>query len=317
MENALYRTNQSELDHKLQQVQKRLMAQQWLELSVFILGCAAIVSIFWLLLTRLFPVLGNPLPVFVALGIIAPVVSTAMLILRRPDRTEAAVQADARLGLKERFTSSLELQSARGPMIEALHRDARIHIDRLEPARDFPFEQPRRLLRLGVALAVLLLAYLVVPEFDLFNHREKVAERQAKERAIRVQAERLRSVARPLKAAAPQIASATQEKSAMEIERVAQMLEMQEISEKQAFAKLSKVGAQLAEQRKQLAGEQPKLKTAADTKKLSMTKDLADGIQKGDFGQAAQKMKALQKKLADGDLGEKEKQKLTEELKQL
>ena len=81
--------------------------------------------------------LGDPVPVSAGLVGLALAVATVLAVIKRPSMTEAALAADARLGLKERLTSSLQLAEGEGEMVRALHADARRQLEMLDVARDF------------------------------------------------------------------------------------------------------------------------------------------------------------------------------------
>lgn len=300
----------------LRKLRRRLSVQQWVRLNVEVLLLSSAASCLWLLITRLFPVLGDPLPVCLGLvgaGILA---ATVLGFVRRLDLVKTALAADSHLDLQERLTSSYELAHAEGPMVEALHQDARQHLKRLHVQKGFPYRLPRVGRWLPIPLIVFGLAYMLLPEFDLLRHREREAEAKALKEATRVKAEKLQAAVRPLKKPVTEEVSQVAEITGA-VERVAEKLKSSEISEKQALARVTNLSEELQKQREKLQKDTPMPRVAGDTQKLAMTREMANDIQNGRFGDAAMKARELQKKLEEGALTKKEVDKLKEELGQL
>ena len=300
----------------LRKLRRRLSVQQWVRFNVEVLLISSATACLWLLITRLFPVLGNPLPVCLGLvgaGILA---ATIRGFLRRLDLVKAALEADSHLALQERLTSSYELAEAEGPMVEALHQDARQHLKRLQVKKDFPYRLPRAGRWLPIPLIVFGLAYMLLPEFDLLRHREREAEAKALKEATRIKAEMLEAAVRPLKKAAGEEVSDVA-KITGAVERVAEKLKSHEISEKQALAKVTSLSEDLQKHREKLQKDNPMPQLVGDTQKLAMTREMANDIQNGRFGAAALKARELQKKLEEGALSKGEVDRLKEELEQL
>jgi len=299
----------------LRKVKRRLSVQRWLRLNLEGLFFSVSASSVWVFVTKLFPALGDPMPVcgaLVGLGIVA---QTVLAIRGRPDLIDAALDADGRLGLKERLTSSLELAGTEGEMVAAVHADARRHLGRLDVRRDFPYRLPRSSRMLGIPILLFGLVN-ILPSLDLLSYQERKDEEEARQKAVRVSAEKLRAAISPLRKPAGEEIGDLAEVTG-EIERVADALESQEVTEKQALAQMKNLGAKLVEQRMAMERENPVPKLAGDTSQLGMTRDLANSIQQGQMGDAAQKAENLKKKLEQGRLGKKELGDLKKELEQL
>ena len=300
----------------LRKLRRRLSVQQCVRFNVEVFLLSSTAACLWLLITRLFPIIGNPLPLCLALVGAGVVVATILGYLRRLNLVKTALEADSRLDLQERLTSSYELADAEGPMVEALHRDARKHVKGLPVQRHFPYRLPRAGRWLPIPLIVFGLAYMLLPEFDLLRHREREAEAKALKEATRVKAEKLQAAVRPLKKPVTEEVSQVAEITGA-VERVAEKLKSSEISEKQALARVTNLSEELQKQREKLQKDTPMPRVAGDTQKLAMTREMANDIQNGRFGDAALKARELQKKLEEGGLTKREAEKLSEELHQL
>jgi len=299
----------------LRRLRRRLSIQRWLRLNLEGLLFSLSACCVWVFASKLFPVLGNPMPVcggLVGLGIVA---QTVVAIRGRPGLIDAALDADGRLGLKERLTSSLELAGAEGEMVAAVHTDARRHLGRLDVGKDFPYKLPRSSRMLGIPILLFGLVN-ILPSLDLLHYQEQKDKEEARQKAVRVSAEKLRAAISPLRKPSEEEIGDLAEVTG-EIERVAEALESQEITEKQTLAQMKNLGAKLVEQRMAMARENPVPKLAGDTSQLGMTHDLANSIQQGQMGDAAQKAEELKKKLKEGGLGKKELGDLKKEMEQL
>lgn len=283
----------------LRRLARRLAVQQGVRFYVTALFYSLCAACFWLVMTRLFPVLGDALPVCIALFAVGMVGATVLAVVKRPTLVETALKADRRLGLRERLTSSLEMEEAEGEMVAALHADARRILSATNFKGHFPLVTNRAMRWVFAPLLSFGLVYAFLPEFDLLRHRERIAEAKAKEDEVDVHIERLREAARPLKEKGLDEGGAVADAMA-QIEKVAEELKTGGITEKQALAKLTNLADELRKQRENMSLGNPKTKTPDEMDQLGMAKDLAAAMQQGKMGDAAMKARELQKKIARG-----------------
>ncbi len=300
----------------LSKLRRRLSLHQWLYFTVLSLVYSSSLSCLWLLCTRLFPGLGNPIPICGGLVVLGFVVAAVLAWVRRPLLIDAALAADRRLGLKERFTSSLELAQAEGPMISELHADARAHLGRLNVRRDFPMVGPKNLRWAYVPLLLFGVAYLFLPELDLFGFEARRAEARAKIEKVRMRVQRLKKDAKPLEEAAAVAEGGPLADAAALVDRVTDQLDRGVITEKQALAKLTDLRDALQRQYAHLNESNPRPKLAK-AKNFGVAQDIASAIQKDRFGDAAQKVRELQKKLKEGNLSKQELEAMAQDLQKL
>jgi hypothetical protein len=299
----------------LRRLSHRLALQQWAQFSVTALLCAACAGIGWVLLTRLFPVFGNPGTVSVALFVVAFAGAAGWAVYRRPSLVKAAVLADKRLGLKERLSSSLEMEGVEGPMIGALHDDARSRLEGLDYTKSFPLAPPRVLRWVGASLIVFALVYALFPQLDLLGYEEKVAEAKVKKDAISLHVERVKEAATPASEDALEVSPVLADVAA-KVEALADDLNGSRITEKQALAELAKLTDELQKHRDAMQ-QQAKPKMAGDLNKLNMAKELAKALQDGRMDDAVKQAQELKEKLARGDMSLDDMAKLSSELDSL
>lgn len=277
----------------LHRVKRKLFFQQWIRLSVEGVFFSSVACGLWVVLTRCFPVLGNPLPACIGLLATGFVIATGLAIHRRGDLAHAALEADRRGGLQERLISSWELSGVEGPMVRALHEDARRHLAAVDFEKNFPFSSSR-LMRWAFAPVILFLGvYALVPELDLLSFRAKEAEAAARAAATRVKVQRIEKVAEALRKIPADKPDALVE-AAKGIERVAEDLRAGQISDKQAFARLAKVETNLDGIRQGLT-ERGRARRLLD---LSLMSGIPDSRAKA--CRLAAKLQELREKLAQG-----------------
>ncbi len=301
----------------LQRVRRRLALQQWIHFSIRSLWYSLSACVAAVVLVKLFPALGEPQ--FLCLALLALGLATAagLAVRRRPRLVDAALEADRRLGLDERLTSSLALADREGGMYTALHADARRHLAQLDVVRAFPLVPPRSTRWLLVPLAAVVLASLM-PELDVFQFRERQAEAKAREEARHLEAERLLEVVKPLKESELVEGDAADlAEFAQAVERVAEELKAGELTEKQALAKLTNLSEALESQREQLKQAAAVPQLSARLAEYGMARDLARTVQDGNFEKAVEEARRLQEKLEKGELTAEEKKKLAEALQKL
>ncbi|HRK34901.1 MAG TPA: hypothetical protein PLJ47_09940 [Candidatus Hydrogenedentes bacterium] len=297
----------------LRRLRMRLFVVQWARAVVLGLIVSTALACVWLMLARLFPSLGNIAPVSAGLILVALVLATAYAIWKRPSVLKAALEADQRLGLQERITSSLQLSKSDGPMVNAVHEDARKQLARLDYTREFPLTTPRAIRWLALPVALYLVAYLLLPEFDLFGQRAREVEANDKAEAVRVEAARIVEAVKPLKELTLDEASPAAG-IAGAVERISEELKTGDITEKQAFARLTNLTDKLAEERKKVEANAPTPKLGDTISKLEKSKALAEDLEKGDYSSALERAEELAAKAESGEMSQEEKESLAKEM---
>ena len=303
-------------------VRRRLIVTAWLYFLALFLTWACSLALLWLVAVRLFPYLGPPEPVLIVLLAVAGAAAFLLTYHQRPSFSMAALEVDRRLGLEERITSSLELSDADGEMVQALHRDAEIHSCNINTGKDFPVRMPRVTKWLAVAVVVYGLAYVLLPEFDVLGHRERVAKARELRETMTARARKLEEAMRPIKELPESERHPSLTEDVKKVERIAEGLESGELSEKQALAKLTNMAKEIREEREKIASEMPVARPGMSKADLDKTKDLASSIEEGNFEKAAEKARELQEQLAEkiqkeGGLTEEERKALAKELSEL
>ncbi|MFP4501318.1 MAG: hypothetical protein ACLFTT_10000 [Candidatus Hydrogenedentota bacterium] len=309
------------LVQKLRRLRRRLALLQWMDCTARALLVAAVAACTWLTVTRFFPQLGDPLPVALGLGLGAVLGAALWTWLRRPALLNAALAADAKLGLKERFTSSLVLQARAGSflggneaMAEAVHRDAARHLDALHP-RMFRLAPSHSMRWLAVPLLLFGLGYVFLPEIDLFGYRARQAEARTQAAQREEQARMLEAAARVLPPE-PLPAADAGARDVQVLEKTAAELRTEQITKKQALARVQKLRESLREKRGALANK-TQTRPADSRGRFNQARSVAEAIQRGRPDDAKKELEALRQKLQQDNLSAAQKKQLAEELKGL
>ncbi|MDX9973014.1 MAG: hypothetical protein RBU21_08495 [FCB group bacterium] len=300
----------------LRRIRRRMAFQQWLAFNVEALMMSLTLCVAICMLTRLFPSVLDPTYIYVACVALGVLAATGWAVYRRPKLLDAALEADKRLGLQERLSSSLSLEGVEGPMVEAVHADARGRLAQVDAAKAFPYYPPRAARWLAVPVLAFAAASFV-PELDLFGLQQKQVEAKAKLETRRVQAERIKELAKPIREAASTYGAGDMADMPKALEQLADQLQSGEITEKQALAKVSSLSEDLQKRQENLKQNMPTPQLLDNLAEYGAARDAAKSIQKGEFGQAAKEMQKLAEKMKKGELSPEEKKKLSEGMKKL
>ena len=300
-------------------VQRFLQALVWCGLGGMLAAAAAIGG------SKL---LGRPLrgpawwPVAAGAGI-GTLVAGLIAALTGPSRLDAATAIDHAFGLHERLATAMSLppQIKESSAGSALIADTVKHVGNLDVGSKFRPKLPRLAwlpLLPGVVAAGLLLAPAWAQK--VASGKERTPEALAKTKAVaKANAALGRSIAEERKKL-DKTKFAEADKLLAEIEKAALSQSKGPLAAKdkdKALVDMNKLKDAVKDRQKQLGGVEQMSKQLANLQKSDVggpadkfNRDLA----KGDFQQAADEMKQLAQKLADGKLGEPEKKELAKQL---
>lgn len=287
------------MDALLRRVQRRMLVHRSVSALSRALFWGGLAGAGWVLVTRLLPQTGDPVPVLAVLLVVAACWAAARAYTNRPSLAEAAGETDARFELRERLLSSWRLRDVAHPMVDALHRDALDHLPG-SVQEQFPTLPLRDLRRAGPAVALLAIA-LVIPEMDVLGYRDRVEAAARLQEARRIQAEAVRESATPLRRLAEVSPESDMDALIQEIERIAERVESGDISEKQAAAQMTQIARTLAGETPQTSLEQPqpRPRSASEAAPQDAMKALARALEQGDLSKAAEELRELQEQLRE------------------
>lgn len=318
------------LDRSIDHIRRRirfLLAVRWAVLFA-LAGVAA--SLAGLLAVR---IAGVPISVALDaafLGVCA-LVGAAFGYLRRVTPLQAAVTTDARLGLRERLSSALDLRHAleADAMVQALVEDATRHAGSIDVREAYPLRLPRETRLLAVGLVALALAVLL-PGLPIFQSPQRRAERAA----MREGGERIVRIARELKKNPATRDSELARRIAQNMEQLGKELRAARVGKKQALVKLHALTKEVAEAQKRLARQgqsKTMARAASELRKAAgdasaaaqpagsgrRLQAMADALSRNDRERMAEMLEKMAEQVASGKMSARELQQVAGELEKL
>lgn len=256
------------------------------------------------------------------LGGLGLAVLTAVVLMwrRRTSQLDAAVEVDRRFGLRERLSSALALdpQSAESPVGQALLADAESRASRIDVRDQFPIRMDRTAGWVLLPLAAIGLLSLIpdarspepVPVTQVVNNSKPI------ELAVAVARKSLEEKAKQLEEKGLKDAAADLESLARKLDSLPSG---QADLKKETLIKLNDVKDQIDKQRSSLGDVESlkqnlsKLKEAGPGPAEKLNQALAEG----DFEKARELVKDLARKLKEGQLSERERKQLADQLQKM
>lgn len=252
----------------------------------------------------------------VVLGLL---VAASLTWSKRGTHLDAAVEVDKRFGLKERLSSAMSLgsQDAETSVGKALIKDAESRAEMIDVRDQFRFQPTWRALLPLIPLAILA-ALLFIPNAEkkaaaaetIAVEREKI-EVAIKDLKKKLEEKKQQLVAKGLKDAEQRLTPLQK--------KLDEILDDKTLDKKEALVKLNDVKKQLEDRRKELGSSKDLKETLNQMKDIGEghAKKLADAMSKGDMEEASKAIKALAKKLKEGNLNKIEMKKLANDLKKM
>ncbi len=315
-----------EFDTVIGRVWRRLRFQRFLGALVWCLAGVLLVTAVVIAVETFEPSVVVPGPLwapFAIAGAVGLVVAALIALFTGPSRVDAAVAIDHAFHLNERLSTALTLpehlrETAAG---RALLADARRHVGDLDIGAKFGLRVPRRAW-VPLVPAALAVGLLFVP--DWVQQRNQVVAREAEkldEEVVARQAETLKKGIAETRKKLEEVSDAETAKLLAEIEKMADEMAKSPPAEKQkAMVQLNKLTDALKERRDQFGSTEQIQKQLQQLKEMSgggPAEEFARELARGDFQQAAEKLKDLQQKLAKNQLSEAEKKQLMQQLGQM
>ncbi|WP_442482712.1 hypothetical protein [Aeoliella sp. SH292] len=253
-------------------------------------------------------------------GVFSVLGAAGMTYLKRRTRLDAAMEIDRRYDLRERVASSLALRASdlETPAGQALLHDAARRVDRLDINEKFRPSVDRR------AWLPLVPGALVFCLVMFGTNREavsSVAPTLTAEAAAKVKKanEELQKKLAEMQKKAGDKDLKNAEETLKQLEEKAKELEAGETDPKKSLVKLNNLAKQLEDRRAKLGTSEALKKQMEDMKQLNPgpAEKLAKAMKEGDWNKALDEIKALQEKIAKGDMNQQDKQNLQKQLEQM
>ncbi len=240
-------------------------------------------------------------------------------LLKRPSRMDVALLVDERLGVKERFSTTLALAESRDPFASAARQEAYERAAGVNVARGLPLRMSRRWAWSAGSWA-LVAVVACLPTWDLLGVEEAARKERLKEREVQqAQADVQRTTDR-LEAVVKQLGMAELAEELATIQEIEPGTKPADVR-RRAIRKLGDVAdrlermaeAERAEAARNLQDMMKQLKTPDS----GLGRELARALARGKFGKAAEMARELAEKLARKDLTDEQRETLAKALESL
>ena len=304
---------------KVRAVQVRCGVNLLLQQTGRILAVAGIIAALAILVQRLLAVVVvTPSALWVFWGIAAGVV-LILWFLRLPSRMRASLLLDERMGLRERFSTTLALVDSDDPFARAARTESLAAIQRVNLRGHFPIGLSRSwYYGAGTWLIAIALVFLM-PQKDLLGFLKKQQQRQQTKQVEQAKAE-VKQTTDAVRAVVEKLDDPALQEELKKLDGLAQAGQPQELR-REAIKTLGDLSERL---RQMQSGSQidaanmmqqmlQRLHGSTDP----LSQQIRMALAKGDFAQAANMLGQLQKDLAEGKLSDQQRKDMTQQLQQL
>ena len=305
---------------KVQTVRVRSALDLLLRRTGSVLAVAGVIAIAAVATERLFALY---ILTTVTSVLFASVVAAFILIpwlLRIPTPMQASVLLDQRLGLKERFSTTLALVQSDDPFAQAARTESLRAIERANLRGNFPIRLTGRwLCGAGIWLVAILLVFFL-PQRDLLGVLRQRQERDVKARQAAEVKEEVQKAVEPVRSVVQKLGDPNLSEQLAKLDKIMQMTDPQEIK-REAMKALGDLSDKIKKMQ-----ETPQAETADALKQTfkrlkgstdPFAQEIRSALAKGDVGKAADMLGQLQKQLSQGTLPAEKQKELARQLQDL
>ena len=251
---------------------------------------------------------------------VVTIVILLLWLLKQPNRMQVSLLLDDRLGLYERFSTTLAMAASDDPFADAARSEARRTARRVNLKGHFPVRPPRCWMYAVSTWLIAVVLILTLPQKDLLGLLRKNRKQQEQARQLEQARGDVKKAADPIKAAVKQLANPELEEALSELEQASKDAKPQDIK-REAIRKLGDLSEKIKNMESAVQMNAVKMlkqtfrQLRGSTDLLSQKLRLA--LAKGDFAQASELLKQLQKDIAQGKLNEQQQKALAGQLQEL
>ena len=255
----------------------------------------------------------------VVLGGAVVLATAAWWYLSFPSRMRVAVMVDERLGLRERFSTTLALAHSADPFAAAARSEAREKAARVRLRERFPIRLSRRWALTATAWAIAAAVIAFLPTMDLLGSLAGRRRQERQQTQLAQARAEVRQVAKAVEARVNELGDAELSEDLASLERI-EAARGSDVR-RQAIRKLGDLSERL---RKKLsadelaaAGAMRQMLKGLRGSRQALSRELSRALAKGDFAGAAEMVRQMQRKLAEGKLPDQESRAMAKQLAQL
>ena len=255
--------------------------------------------------------------IFVA-GVIAIVL--LLWLFRQPSRMQVSLLLDERLKLHERFSTTLAMADSKAPFADAARNEARETVKHVSLQGHFPIRPSKCWI---YAIGTWLIAgalILYMPQKDLFGFLRKNQQEQERTQQLQQAKVDIKEATSPVKLAVKQLGEPELADALSKLDQTPKDATPQDVK-RQAIRELGDLSDKIKQMQSSMQLDSLNLmqkmfkQLPGSTDVFSQVLRLA--LAKGDFAQASNLLKELQKELAEGKLSQQQQKALSEQLQDL
>jgi len=285
-----------------------------------VLAAGGAVAVLVVLIERLLAVTVRTPSTLWAFAGVAALMTVIPWLLRVPSRMQASLLLDERLGLKERFSTTLALAESDDPFARAARAESLRTVQQANLKGHFPIELSRSWYLSGGIWLLVTALFMFMPQKDLLGFLRDREEKDKAAAEVQQAQTEVQETAAAVKAAVKELGDPNLAEDLRKLDELAEAGAPQEMKRQaiKALGDLSEKikqmqsGAQIdaADSLKQML---KRLRGSADpfSQKLRMA------MAKGDFTQAANMLRQLQKQLSEGTVPPERRKEMAEQLEKL
>ncbi len=241
-------------------------------------------------------------------------------LLKQPSRMQVSILLDDRLGLHERFSTTLALAKSEDPFADAARGESRRIACHVNLKGHFPIRPSKCWVYTISTWLVAVALILALPQKDLLGLLSKNRKQQEQTRQVEKAKVDVKQATEPVKAAVKQLANPELAEAMGGLEQASKDVKPQDIK-REAIRKLSDLSEKIKNMQSSVQMEAAKM-LKQTFKQLRGSSDLLSqklrlALAKGDFAQASELLKQLQRDMAQGNMNEQQQKALAGQLQEL
>lgn len=258
-------------------------------------------------------------PVLWGFGSATAVLVLLLWLLRFPSRMQVSLLVDERLGLRERCSTTLALAQSQHPFAQAARADALRAVQRADVQKHFPIRFSRNWMY-GAGTWLVVVAVLFVPKKDLLGLLRQKEQQAEEARQIEQAKSDVKETAESVKAVVKGLDAPELEEELGKLDKLSEAGTPEEVK-RQAIKALGDLSEKIKQMQKDGQIEAARMLQQRLKQLRGSTDPLAQkmrmALAKGQFAQAAQILRHMQKQMAEGKLSEAKRKELAEQLQKL
>lgn len=308
-------------EKKLRQVRRRCSVNFFLQKSGAVLIVAGSLAILAILIQRLCAFWVFRPSLLWASGAIALTTITILWWFSRPNAFQTALLVDGRLQLHERFSTAMALAQSSSPFAHQAKLEIRERVSQIQLSRQFPVKPTRCWGYASLIWIVMFLLVAFLPQKDLLGFLAQKETQQQQAKKIQQDRQLVQDSTRRIKLVVKQLGDPELDADLASLESLTQNSHLN-TPPRQAIRKLGDLADRIKKmqnrgQADSLAMMQKMLRQLKGASGQELSQKFRYALAQGKFPQASSLLRQMQKQLERGELSDRQKRQLSEQMQNL